>query len=567
MKLLSLSVQNLFSIGDIDLDIEDKGLTLVSGHSFDEQDPNGSGKSSLAHKAITWTLWGNTSIGAKADKVIKKGSKGTSRGLVRFEAFGRNYIVERTRKPNALKFYSDTEDYTQATEKETQKLINDALGRDLSTWLQTDFFGQGRKMSYPELTANGQKEILEDILPLDKLSEWAANTNKSLKELKTRSQELNTNLQILSATLRDSISEHSNLVEAEKTQALRLKELHAKERKEVQDKVDLYKSQLEERPPAERITELEESIQEALIARQQTEEYLKHLKSQLDECVYCKQAMPGSPLTNEERATLKDEIENYTNIKQQWDERYNELRSNLDSLDVTKFILIEHQFKSAEDKLASIDAQTEQAIQPFTEEIERLKVKIQTLTQSKQNDEENLAAVQAEIEAVAFWEKVFTKDLRNFLLSSVCPFLDSRANYYIDKLGNSQIEIKFSTVKAKANGDMKEEFNVAVESLTGGAEFALLSGGEQQLASFAIGLALADLAETQVSSSSRFMVLDEPFTNLGTTNCERLTEFLFKELEGKKDTIFLISNENSLKDLVPNQIHVTKRHGTTTLQN
>ena len=88
-----------------------------------------------------------------------------------------------------------------------------------------------------------------------------------------------------------------------------------------------------------------------------------------------------------------------------------------------------------------------------------------------------------------------------------------------------------------------------------------MSGGEQQITNFAVGLALSDLAESQTAGTSELMILDEPFTNLDSRNCENVINFLTSHLSKKKSSILFISNEEGLKGLIPNRIHIEKKNG------
>ena len=149
MKLLNVKITNIFSITDVELDLEDRGIVLITGYSKDENDSNGSGKSSLAHKAITWGLWGNTAIGVRGDRVRKRDTKS---GEVRVQFVGDDggtYEITRSRNPNKLCFtllhhsndskypylnsVSGPRDCTQKVASATQMLIDQALGRNFKT--------------------------------------------------------------------------------------------------------------------------------------------------------------------------------------------------------------------------------------------------------------------------------------------------------------------------------------------------------------------------------------------------------------------------------------------------
>jgi DNA repair exonuclease SbcCD ATPase subunit len=84
-----------------------------------------------------------------------------------------------------------------------------------------------------------------------------------------------------------------------------------------------------------------------------------------------------------------------------------------------------------------------------------------------------------------------------------------------------------------------------------------LSGGEQQMVSFAIGKALADLASIQVKGDINLQILDEPFSMLAGRNSEALVDYWSQE----DKVILLISNEQSLKNLISDRVHIIKEGG------
>jgi len=57
------------------------------------------------------------------------------------------------------------------------------------------------------------------------------------------------------------------------------------------------------------------------------------------------------------------------------------------------------------------------------------------------------------------------------------------------------------------------------------------------------------------------LILDEPFVGLDDRNSESIISYLKEELAKIKSTIFLVSNEETLKGLVPNRVLVEKDNG------
>jgi len=190
----------------------------------------------------------------------------------------------------------------------------------------------------------------------------------------------------------------------------------------------------------------------------------------------------------------------------------------------------------------------------YDNEIQELKEKIEPLIVLQ-------SSLLQERSHVDWWLKVYGHEAKLKLFGNVCHFLDTQVAYYLKELKNPQLKVEFSTIKTLASGEAVENFNVRVYSEKGGEGFETLSGGEQQIVSFAISKALSDLAKAQTSGNSDFEILDEPFSMLDSRNCESLIEFL-----GKQDgTIMLISNDEHLMNLVPERLHVEKYKGVTTV--
>ena len=171
MKLLHLQAHNVFSIGDVELDLKDRGLLLVTGWSYDDSNGNAAGKSSLARNAVMWCMYGKTVDGVKADAVINTSIKNAKHCGVtlHFEGVdGEEYRIYRSRKPNELvlsrKLTTDEgeewEQLTKRLEKDTQELVDALLGRDHKTFIQSDFFGQGRERSFLALPGSEQRSVV-----------------------------------------------------------------------------------------------------------------------------------------------------------------------------------------------------------------------------------------------------------------------------------------------------------------------------------------------------------------------------------------------------------------------
>ena len=625
MKVTRLQAKDIFSLGEIDINLENKGLCLVSGYSKDENDSNGSGKSSLAHKAITWGIWGETVIGAKADHVIKKGRVHCSVKVDVTTSLGRSYRIIRSRNPNTLTlFLLQGNDYNPVvvpkTMTETQEYINRELGVDFKTWANTNFFGQGRKLNFPELTAANRYQVLEEILPIGKLRQWLEHTTSTLKSLDDFQGGVTRGIAEMQKTIitttqnRDyaqerfdkwilandgKITEVQNTIKAhDKGQEMVEGQLlvHSKALEVLDASVNQHKkSKLKTTYmdlKADSVA-IEETLLKANKIKSQWGRKLREYQSlKMDVkklCNFCENPLTDQQVSEleEKQLSINREIDISTDALQKaaaaldyWmgNQTKNREWAIINAEERDEYAFLEGKYSDIQLKVKSLEQQREvkyrcalldqlfnlhEEVNPHLSTHDAYKIQLSHEVREEDRLLEKQRETRTQIYQTDFWKQGFGNEIRIYLLEQVCTFLNEKANNYMQELGNGQIKVFFSTKKESGSG-VKEEFNVAVESESGAGSYSLLSGGEQALTSFAIGLALSDLAATQSKGQCSFMVLDEPFTNLGPTNCERLVQFL-KAYSTTKNTILLISNEASLKDLIPNKIEVEKQNGTTRL--
>lgn len=561
MRLLNLKASNIFSLGSVELPLHDRGLVLVSGYSFDEGSSNGAGKSSLANKAILWALFGRTNQGAIGDSVCNRHVQGVrSSASVEFIGVdGQNYKVVRTRNPAACALYqwADNE-YASISNRsagDTQQTINLLLGRDFDTFVQSEFFGQGRTSSLFELPPAEQKRLLESILPFDQLGEWIENCKKAkakvvakIDERHNAFLEARTTHQVIQKqydTISDQHKKHDQLENEKRIEAYK-----KYQRAEEQYKMACVLPMAgEEGEPQARLNDLNER-------RWMVEAELRATRKAIKDpvCPTCGRKQPDDflaqveVLIEKEKRALKEIAELGTKI---------ELTSN----EVQKL-----KAREVMDQAKLVYDQVEVTENPFGQTVERLEKELEQARESLQKASEGMDSIRVDRHAVDLWDRALRTDLRALMIEEACPFLEARTNKYLAELGNPQIQAKFSNKKKLKSGETKNEFSATVSSKSGGSEFDLLSGGEQQLTGFAAGLALSDLAASQAEGSSDILILDEPFMALDPRNCENVVNFLTGYLSKRKSTILLISNEPELQELVPTAIKVVKRNGVSTLE-
>lgn len=181
IQIKNLTVRNFMSVGNatqaVNFDRQD--LTLVLGENLDlggDGSRNGTGKTTIIN-ALSYALYGNALSNIRKDNLVNKTNSKHMLVSIDFVVNGREYRIERGRKPNILKFYIDNKeqdgvDESQGENRETQQAIESVLG------MSHDMFKHILALNtYTEpflsLKANEQRTIIEQLLGITQLSERA----------------------------------------------------------------------------------------------------------------------------------------------------------------------------------------------------------------------------------------------------------------------------------------------------------------------------------------------------------------------------------------------------------
>ena len=596
MKLLSLKAHNVFSIGTIELDLKDRGLLLVTGWSEDDKNGNMAGKSSVANHCISWGLYGKTVHGVKADAVINTSIKNAKHcGVtIHFEGIdGETYRIYRARKPNSLTLskydafddeIGEWQDLSKRNEKDTQAVLDKLLGRDHKTFIQSDFFGQGRERSFLALPGSDQKAVIEEILPLNHLDEWKDNAKDATKLAEAKFENLGVEQRMSHDRERTAVANLHTLESQEAGWATN----HSTELSAAQQKLNAVTAL--DMVIEDEIATLEESLPpgdvdsvlnnqrgvESLMSNARTvlshkidtlTSYIDRRAARPDVCDSCDQPLPPHRIEINAEALKRDRLEREELIKERGEKEAKQYLA-------ASMIAICHELQGLEANLGrkGDESMLKEKVQYFASQNNPFKnliaaAKVVVGQEREAGELLRLMAVEVEKELThfKFWDNAYGSDLKTLVFNQVCPFLERKTNEFLRALDNGQIKVKFRTVKVLKSGEPRDQFCVTAASDTGSSVFELFSGAEAQLTSFAVGMALSELASVQAEGASSFMILDEPFLYQSPENCERIISFVTTHLVGDKATILLISNEDNLVNLVPNRVHVVKKKGVTSI--
>ena len=219
---LQLTLKNFLSYRDATLNFRGLHTACICG-------ANGAGKSSLL-EAITWVVWGK-SRAATEDDVINGGGKNV-RVDFDFSYGNQNYRIIRSRtrgRSSSLEFQVETQagNYRSITAKglrATQEEIISCLKLDYDTFTNSAYLRQGRADEFMLRRPSERKQILADLLKLDRYEQLSGKAKDTAKEYKGKIEQLKQNLEPLEVKLetRKTIATESKEVkqELDKLQAL-----------------------------------------------------------------------------------------------------------------------------------------------------------------------------------------------------------------------------------------------------------------------------------------------------------------------------------------------------------
>jgi DNA repair exonuclease SbcCD ATPase subunit len=192
IHIKNLTVKNFMSVGNATqaIDFDRKDLTLVLGENLDlggDGSRNGTGKTTIIN-ALSYSLYGNALSNIRKDNLVNKTNAKNMLVSLDFSVGGKEYRIERGRKPNVLRFYVNNQeqeitDEAQGDSRETQEAIESVLG------LSHDMFKHILALNtYTEpflsLKANDQRTIIEQLLGITMLSERADRIKEHHRQTK-----------------------------------------------------------------------------------------------------------------------------------------------------------------------------------------------------------------------------------------------------------------------------------------------------------------------------------------------------------------------------------------------
>jgi DNA repair exonuclease SbcCD ATPase subunit len=191
LKFKYASAKNFMCFGPegIELRFQNYGnVVLVTGKNLDTGGSNGAGKSTI-QDILSWGLFGKTvkrPKQLKGESLLNADNPKKLEVIVEFD----DVRIQRNLEPSKLRLWqSDDGVWDKTTEltktgPETQKLINRLVGLSHSAFCNVVVFDDRNFHSFLELEAAGKREIVENLLGLDKYREYNEVAKEMLKDIK-----------------------------------------------------------------------------------------------------------------------------------------------------------------------------------------------------------------------------------------------------------------------------------------------------------------------------------------------------------------------------------------------
>lgn len=580
-RIKNITIKNFMSVGAItqSLVFNEEELILVLGQNLDQggnDSRNGVGKSTIIN-AVSYALYGEAIVKIKMDNLINKINKKNMVVTLDFEVNGTEYRIERGRKPNVFKFYQindvgDEDNNAQGENKDTQKDIIDTIGLSLTMFKQIVGLNTFNE-PFLSMTAANQREIIEQLLGITKLSEKAEllkikikTTKDAIKEEEYRIKAVEQSNQTIQSHI-DSIKLRSSAWDNNHAQKLddlagQYSTLSAID---VAADIDNHLFNAEVLEFNKQIDTLSRELLplERQLSRLKSDEvsiageYKKATHS--EECPTC-----GSDMNADRRAELIEScVSKLTSIVTEVEDTEKsimELQGALDSLGPKK--------NPRPVKYRTLDeARDHQSkVQKVLDDMERLDSEVNPYTD--QIGELSLDGIQV-IDYTHMDSLVDDKDHQEYLLSLLTnkdsfirkriieqnlSFLNTRMSEYLDKMGLPH-SVKFMS-----------DLSVDIDKHGQSFDFDNLSRGEKTRLILSLSWAFRDIYEN-LNGNINLMFVDELIDNgLDLSGVESSLATLKKMAYENKRNIYLISHREELVGRVTGILNVVKQNEFTSFE-
>lgn len=598
IKFKHIVVEGFQSIGRIELDLADRGFTLVNGVNncpSDNAQSNGAGKSTCFN-AISYALNGETIQGVSKNLVNINTTTGLLVDLT-FDIDGHTFEVIRTKDHEkfgtSLKLVIDGVDRSGKGIRDTDKILADYVpelnGELLGAVI---IIGQGMPQRFTGNTPSGRKEVLEKLSKSDymiediksRLTNRKIKLSSDIKEIDMQISTLNGKMSVLERQLYTSKEQLSSLEmpdqsKIEETEA-RLEKVRSKIA-ELTEEANTTRNKLTELTQEQTSLRVEQATEDRAIENKykaeldslQKSKYelsarISSMKSEIvklekvvDVCPTCGQKLPNVHKvdTTKNREELKEVELFLANIELQIKEsssRIAEEKKALAERYSNRTMELINQISFVKEELASINKTLAEYQKEETHKVSVL-AELKALQKSYYDRvkelEKNIQLTESDIDKTK-QEVVYNtleREEANNRLGAITSMLTLATRDFRGFLLTNVIN--YLNIRAKSYCmDIfgTENVNLCLDGNNlnvtyNDKMYENLSGGEQKKVDIIIQLSIRDMLAQFSSFSSNILVLDETFEALDYVGCQKVVDVITKRLSDI-ESVFIITHRSNL---------------------
>ena len=577
IHIKNLTVKNFMSVGNATqgIDFDRKDLTLVLGENLDlggDGSRNGTGKTTIIN-ALSYSLYGQALSNIRKDNLVNKTNNKNMLVSLDFGVAGKEYRIERGRKPNVLRFYVNNQeqvvtDEAQGDSRETQDAIEGVLG------LSHDMFKHILALNtYTEpflsLKATDQRTIIEQLLGITMLSERAdrikehnrqTKENIQQEEFRIRAvQEANKRIEEQIEALRRRqtlwITKHEEEIEKLETALEELKKI------DIEAEIQAHKAHKIWDQKRKDLNDLAGQISRTKLDKDRENKSIEKLGKEIatlesHTCHTCGQAFHD----HKHQQVLESKQADLERAREACSE-HTQLLSELETAHTALGTLgrpprmfydreedaIDHRSSMAALEKQLTDKTSEQ--DPYGEQIEEMTGQaLQVVTYDTLNELTRLQEHQD------FLLKLLTsKDsfIRKKIIEQNLSYLNARLTHYLDRIGLPHTVV------------FQNDLTVSIEELGRELDFDNLSRGERNRLILSMSWAFRDVFESLYQPINVLFIDEMIDSGLDTQGVENALALLKHMSRERHKSIWLVSHRDELSGRVENILKVVKEGGFT----
>ena len=583
IKIKSLTVKNFMSVGNTTqgVDFNKQQLTLVLGENLDQGGDdsgsrNGTGKTTIIN-ALSYALYGQALTNIRRDNLVNKTNNKGMLVTLEFDKDGKQYHIERGRKPNTLKFKIDNKeqeltDESQGDSRKTQLDINNLLG------MSHDMFKHIVALNtYTEpflaLKNNDQRAIIEQLLGITLLSEKAellreqirinrdklTEENARITAVKDSNEKIKENIERLHSRRKAWIAQNKQDCEKLAKAIKELEQLDIDQELEDHEKLEKW---TENSKNLTNLTKEKATVERAL---EQADNNVNKLGKDLDDLETAKCYACGQDLHDDKLEEMKDKLQKdygdahiYQTSMAEKMQKVEKLIEDIGDLEAKPNTFYEtakeaYQHRGNVESLTNSLREKTDELDPYQEQIKDLEdTAIQEVTWDTVND------LNSTKEHQDFLYKLLTnKDsfIRKKIIDQNLAYLNNRLTYYLDKLGLPHTVV------------FKNDLSVEITQLGQDLDFDNLSRGERNRLILGMSWSFRDVWESLYQNINLLFIDELVDSGMDANGVENSMSVLKKMGRERQKNIYLISHKEELASRVTNVLKVIKENGFTSYDN